>query len=281
MSTQLLIYEKTAPVTNQRHRDWSIKKGADCTFAKHVNAVPLTAVEFGAASAEYAIVFTGTAGAYMPTVILGMRDRQNLYLNEDGSWRAKYLPAFIRRYPFVFASDEGGKRFTLCLDEAFSGCNQTGLGERLFDAEGTRTQYLEGVLNFLQQYQGQFQLTQAFCKKLHELDLLEPMQAQINLPTGEKVALTGFMAVNRDRMKKLSGEKLAELVQTNELELIYIHLQSIRNVSAMADRLSGTLSADGQALSAGESTAQASSDTTNNGNGTDGGKQKLLAGLAT
>ena len=121
MSTQLLIYEKTAPVTNQRHRDWSIKKGADCTFAKHVNAVPLTAVEFGAASAEYAIVFTGTAGAYMPTVILGMRDRQNLYLNEDGSWRAKYLPAFIRRYPFVFASDEGGKRFTLCLDEAFSG----------------------------------------------------------------------------------------------------------------------------------------------------------------
>ena len=46
MSMQLLIYEKAAPVTNQRHRDWSIKKGADCTFAKHVNAVPLTAVEF-------------------------------------------------------------------------------------------------------------------------------------------------------------------------------------------------------------------------------------------
>lgn len=242
MSTQLLIYEKVEPVTNQRHREWSLKKSTDCTFAKHVNAVPLTAVEFSAASAEYAIVFTGTAGAYMPTVILGMRDRQNLYVNEDGSWRAKYLPAFIRRYPFVFASNEGGTRFTLCVDEAFSGCNQAGLGERLFDAEGTRTQYLDGVLNFLQQYQGQFQLTQAFARKLQDLGLLEPMQAQITLSTGEKIALAGFLAVNRDRLKKLSAEKLAELMQRDELELIYLHLQSIRNISVLADRLSGSLS---------------------------------------
>lgn len=268
MSTQLLIYEKVEPVTNQRHRGWSIKKSTDCTFAKHVNAVPLTALEFGLAEAEYAIVFTGTGETVMPSVILGMRDKQNLYLNEDGSWRAKYLPAFIRRYPFVFASDEGGTRFTLCLDEAFSGCNQAGLGERLFDAEGTRTQYLEGVLNFLQQYQGQFQLTQRFCKKLHELDLLEPMQAQITLPSGEKTALAGFMAVNRDRLKKLSAEKLAELVHSNELELIYIHLQSIRNLSLLADRLSGALGPDGPDERGGESTAWARADATEKGNKT-------------
>ena len=258
MSTQLLIYEKAVPVDSQRHRDWSIKKGTDCTFAKHVNAVPLTAVEFAPAAAEYAIVFMGTAEAIMPAVILGMQDRQNLYVNEDGSWRAKYLPAFVRRYPFVFASSNEGKRFTLCLDEAFSGCNQAGIGERLFDAQGTRTQYLEGVLNFLQQYQGQFQLTQAFCKKLHELDLLEPMRAQVTVPTGERIALTGFMAVSRDRLKKLSAEKLADLVQTNELELIYIHLQSLRNVSIMAERLSGTLSPDSQSGGVGEPTVQGS-----------------------
>lgn len=255
MSTQLLIYEKVEPVTTQRHRDWSIKKVLDCTFAKYVNAVPLTAVEFGPASTEYAIVFTGTAANYTPMVILGVRDRQNLYLNEDGSWRAKYLPAFIRQYPFVFASDEGGTRFTLCVDEAFSGCNQEGFGERLFDAEGTRTQYLEGVLNFLQQYQGQFQLTRTFCKKLHELDLLEPMQVQIRRPTGEMTALAGFMAVNRDRLKKLSAETLAELVKRDELELIYIHLQSMRNIAALADRWSGSLSSDGQVECVGESTA--------------------------
>lgn len=245
MSTQLLIYEKAVPVTSQRHREWSIKKATDYGFAQHVNAVPLTAVEFGAAASEYAIVFTGTGEAILPAVILGMRDRQNVYVAEDGSWKAKYLPAFVRRYPFVFSSAEGGKRFVLCLDEAFSGCNQDGLGERLFDAEGNRTQYLEGVLNFVQQYQGQFQLTQAFCKKLQALDLLEPMQAQVTVPAGERLRLTGFMAVTRDRLKKLSGDQLAELAQSNELELIYMHLHSLRNVTAMANRLPGVPSASG------------------------------------
>ena len=246
MSTQLLIYEKAVPVTSQRHRGWSIKKATDYGFAQHVNAVPLTAVEFGAAASEYAIVFTGTGEAILPAVILGMRDRQNVYVAEDGSWKAKYLPAFVRRYPFVFSSADEGKRFVLCLDEAFSGCNQEGLGERLFDAEGNRTQYLEGVLNFVQQYQGQFQLTQAFCKKLQALDLLEPMQAQVTVPAGERLRLTGFMAVTRDRLKKLSGDQLAELAQSNELELIYAHLHSLRNVTAMAGRLPGVQSASGE-----------------------------------
>lgn len=279
MSTQLLIYEKAVPVTNQRHRDWLVKKGTDYSFARHVNAVPLVAVEFAQAAAEYAIVFTGTAEAMVPAVILGMQERQNLYLKDDGSWHAKYLPAFIRRYPFVFSSSHEGKRFTLCLDETFSGCNQVGLGERLFDAQGTRTQYLESVLNFLQQYQGQFQLTQVFCKKLQALDLLEPMRAQISLPTGQQMALTGFMAVNRDRLKRLSGEQLAALAQSNELELIYTHLQSLRNVSVMADRLSGTMSTEGQSDgAAGEPTAQTSSGKTDTGS--DKGKKKPLTALA-
>jgi len=262
MSTQLLIYENAVPVSIQRHRDWSVKKGTDYSFARSVNAVPLVTVEFAPAAAEYAIVFTGTAEAMMPAVILGMRDRQNLYLKDDGSWQANHVPAFLRRYPFVFSSSEGGTRFTLCLDEAFSGCNQAGRGERLFDAQGTRTQYLEGVLNFLQQYQGHFQLTQAFCKKLQELNLLEPMQAQVTVPGGQQMRLTGFMAVTRTRLKGLSGEQLAELAQRDELELIYLHLHSLRNVSVMAQRLSGTLSAEGAAEGPGESTAPANPEAT-------------------
>jgi len=66
-------------------------------------------------------------------------------------------------------------------------------------------------------------------------------------------------------------------VQTNELELIYLHLQSLRNVSVMADRLSGSLSPDGEAESVGESTAQPSSDATDKGSGRDRGKKRLAA----
>ena len=240
MGTQLLFYETAVQVSSEKHRDWSIKKGTDYSFAQHVNAVPLTGVEFAKAAAEYAIVFTGTAEAVMPAVILGMQNKQNLYLNPDGTWQAKYVPAFVRRYPFVFSRTTDGTKFVLCLDESFSGCNQEGLGERLFDAEGTRTEYLGSVLSFLQQYQGQFQLTEAFCKKLTELNLLDPMHARITMKTGENMTITGFMAINRDRLKGLPAEKLAELAQTNELELMYIHLQSMGHFSDMVSRSSGT-----------------------------------------
>ena len=35
------------------------------------------------------------------------------------------------------------------------------------------------------------------------------MQAQVTTQKGERLSLSGFMAVNRDRLKKLSGETLA------------------------------------------------------------------------
>lgn len=237
MSTQLLIYETAVPVSSQKHKDWSIKKGPDCSFAQQVNAVPLTAVEFARAGTEYAIVFTKSADTVLPAVILGLQNKENLYLKADGSWDAKYIPAFIRRYPFVFSRTNDGKTFTLCLDESFQGCNQTGMGERLFDSLGERSDYLKNVLNFLQDYQGQFQLTETFGKKLLELDLLEPMKAQVTLKTGKQLALTGFLAVNRKRLKELSAETLAELVKTNQMELIYIHLQSMGHLSGLTDRL--------------------------------------------
>ena len=179
----------------------------------------------------------------MPAVIIGVRDQENLYMKEDGTWHGKYVPAFVRRYPFVFSSTDEGKTFTLCIDEEFAGCNQDGRGERLFDADGTRTQYLESVLGFVKQYQAQFQRTQAFCKKLKDLDLLEPMHARMTLSNGQQIDLAGFMAVNRKKLKEVPGDKLAELAGTDELELIYLHLQSIRNFTGMAERMKDAIAA--------------------------------------
>ena len=236
MTTQLLIYERAAPISSERHADWSVKTGADYSFARRVNSVPLMAAEFVNAAAEYPIVFAGGDETAMPAVALGIREAENLYVAGDGGWNAKYIPAFIRRYPFVFSSQDDGKNFTLCIDEEFSGCNQDGRGERLFDAEGQRTQYLENILGFLQVYQAHFQRTEAFCKTLKALDLLEPMQARFALGSGQQMQLSGFQAVNRDRLKALSGDQLSALARTDELELIYVHLQSLRGFTPLAER---------------------------------------------
>jgi hypothetical protein len=236
MPAQQLIYETAVPVSKTRHASWSVDAGTDYAFSRKVNSVPLMAVEFPAASAEYAVVFAGNEDAVTPAVILGMREQENLYLGPLGGWQAKYIPAFLRRYPFVFSSQDEGKNFVLCIDEGFPGFNQEGRGERLFDGEGKPSPFVDNVLKFLQSYQLEFRRTQGFCKKLQELNLLEPMRAQVTLDSGERMALGGFMAVNRSRLKTLSGEKLVEMARNDELELLYAHLHSMRNFAAMRDR---------------------------------------------
>jgi hypothetical protein len=237
MTTQLLIYETAVPVSSGRHGKGAIEAGKGYGYARKINSVPLTAVEFPLAAAEYAIVFAQSGGEVVPVVILGARVGENLYVKDDESWSARYIPAFVRRYPFVFAAKDDGKTFTLCVDEAFQGLNYQGRGQPLFDAEGKQTPYVDNVLRFLQEYTAQFARTQAFCKKLAELKLLEPMQAQFTLQNGQKVSLTGFHAVDRKRLKELPPETLAQLASTDELELVYLHLQSLRNFVSVKDKL--------------------------------------------
>ena len=233
--TQLLIYKTAVPITRARHADYFVEMGPDYTFSDAVNSVPLMAVEFPQAASEYPIVFAGTDTEVMPAVILGVRGNENLFVSEDHSWKARYIPAFVRRYPFVFT--RSNDRFVLCVDEECPGVNQEGKGQRLFGESGDPTPYVDNVLKFLQEYQAQFLRTQRFCSRVRELGLLEPMQAQVTLDAGTRLMLGGFMAVNRDKLKALPPETVAEMLRTDELELLYLHLHSMRNFEGLRDRL--------------------------------------------
>jgi hypothetical protein len=237
MTAQLLIYETVVHLSAARHRDCAVEIGGNYGFSRKTNSVPLMAVEFPFAASEYAIVFAGTKEQFMPAVILGVRENENLYLSQDAKWDAKYIPAFVRRYPFVFSDSPDKQRLLLCIDEAFSGFNREGRGQKLFGTDGKPTPYVEEILKFLQEFQAGYARTQAFCQKVRELDLLEPMQAQVEMASGEKLSLAGFMAVNRAKLKALPSDKLAELAKTDELELLYLHLQSMRNFQTLPGRL--------------------------------------------
>ena len=237
MTTKLLFYKDAKPVNVEHHKDLSVKTGVTYRFAKNVNSVPLTAIEFGQAAAEYAIVFAGTDDAIMPAVILGAQQTENLFIDESGAWQGRYVPAFVRRYPFVFSSDQAGKNFILHIDESFEGCNREGRGERLFDNEGQQTQYLKSVLSFLQDYQARFQRTREYCNRLKSLGLLQPMQAQFNLGSGERRMLSGFMTVDREKLKAISTDDLTTMFGNDELECTYLHLHSLRHFGNMVERM--------------------------------------------
>jgi hypothetical protein len=237
MAKQLLIYESAIPVQVARHRDVCVDVSANYSFSAGLNAVPVLAVEFLRAATEYVVVFAEVDGIFMPVVLLGLRGQENLYLGADGTWRARYVPAFLRRYPFVLAQAREPGRLTLCIDEASPALNREGRGQALFGSEGQTSAYLEQMLDFLKQYQGHFARTQAFGRKLKELEVLEPTRAQVTAPDGTRLALTGFFVATRRRLRALTPEALSSLARTDELELLYLHLHSLRHLGDMKDRL--------------------------------------------
>jgi len=236
MAPQLMFYEHAVPVSSERHRDVAVSPRRDYAFARVANAVPLTTPELAAAVGEYAVVFVGEGDEVGLAALLGLRDDENLFVDEDGRWAEGYVPAFVRRYPFVFASGDESGRLALCVDEASDLVNRDGRGERLFDSAGERTSYLANVLEFMQRYQAALQRSREFARRVQSLDLLQNVQAQVRMGDAGSVRLRGFRMVNRERLKALPAETVNELFASDALEVLYLHLASLRNLQRLGER---------------------------------------------
>jgi hypothetical protein len=238
MAKQMLIYDRVVPISSEAHRDVSVKVIENFAFATSLNSVPLLAAEFIAAAQDYAIVFASGSDAIFPAVLLGFEDGANLCVDASGAWVGGYVPAFLRRYPFVFAEDVGGEsgKFTLCIDEDYVGLNREGRGERLFDSDGNRTQYLQTMLAFVSQFQAQFSRTRTFGERLKRLGLLEDAQARFTTAEGRTGTLGGFQTIVRDRLKAIPEAELKAMFATDELELCFVHLHSLQNINRLGSK---------------------------------------------
>lgn len=238
MTKQLLIYDDPAPLSAEAHRDISVRMPGTYGFAAGINSVPVVVAEFERLSAEAPIIFAGEGEAMMPAVVLGLAEGQNLFLDAKGGWTGRYVPAFLRRYPFVFATvPDDADKLTLCLDMAHDSVNTDGRGERLFDSEGNRTQFLQGILDFNSDYQAQYMTTRAFVQALQDLDLFEQATATATLPDGRSLSLSGFMRINVAKLRALPDDKVLDLFRSQQMELVYLHLASLGQTQALLERI--------------------------------------------
>ncbi len=239
MSSQPLFYKNIIPLNKEIHGDWSIEAVSNFKHTSETNSLFIAAVEFSKSASEYSIVFgMGDDDSVFPVILLGLRKDENLFVNEQGEWLANYIPAYVRRYPFILAADENApEKFTVCIDSDCPEFNKNKKGDRLFDDEGNDADTLKDSVKFLQEYQNHIQLTTFFCKNIKDLGLLEPMKADIKMADGEKISLGGFMGINREKLKALDSETLMDLVKTDQMELIYAHLVSLGNIDSLMAKL--------------------------------------------
>ena len=232
-----LFYKKPVALSSQGHAGLRLQTRENYRFATGSNSVTLTAAEFAHACHEYPIVFVQSGVDINPVAVLGLKDSQNLFVDEKGQWNASYVPAYVRRYPFILARQgEETSDYTVCIDEGYAGFNRDE-GEHLFLDDGAQSDFLKQALTLVQDFQSHFLRTAEFARRLLDWELLQPLQANVELHAGDKMSLTGFMAVDQKKLKALPAERLAELVQQDELGVIYYHLLSLNNFGRLVERV--------------------------------------------
>jgi hypothetical protein len=231
-------YDKPVLLDRDKHRSWRIKPSGSFAFANNSNSLYIAGAEFPEAMKEYPIVFTrGQGGKVSPVVMLGLRSRQNLFVDAQGRWEGRYIPAFVRRYPFVLAQlKQGDAQMGVCIDEGYPGIS-TSEGEALFDAEGKNTAFLDNALGFLTRYQQEFARTEVFCQHLADAGVLREMNAKADVKDGRSFTVSGLLVVDEKKLFALPDDTALALFRSGELNLVAMHLASLSNMNRLVQKL--------------------------------------------
>jgi SapC len=245
----VMFYEKPVLLNRESHKAKKIAPSGSFAFAGKANSLYMAGVEFIEACKEYPIVFTQVGeGKIVPVAMLGLREGENLFVSVDGKWSAGYVPAFVRRYPFVLAELEG-QQMGVCIDEGYAGLNEKD-GEALFDSKGNNTPFLQNALDFLNRYQVEYMRTERFCQRLKDMGLLMEMNAKADLFDGTSFMVNGLMVVDERKLLQLTDAQALEVFRSGELSWIYAHLVSLSNLNRLVDKLADSKRATGTVAAA-------------------------------
>ena len=218
-----LFYQDPQPLNALAHGALRLKDG-DYGFAAKTNAAPLAVVEFASAARFYPVVFSQEAQPF-PVAILGL-GADNRFV-EGGRWaEGVYVPAYVRRHPFVFI-EAGGDNLVLGVDVGSERIVVGGeAGAALFE-DGKPSELTQGALSFCGQFHAQHLQTRAFAQALVEHDLLVVQQADARPAGGQPLTLGGFQVVDQARFAALPDDVVLDWHRKGWLALVHFHLASL------------------------------------------------------
>jgi len=235
---ELLFYQRPARLNRVAHAKLRFTPLTNFEFARKVTAVPLMAAEFPVACRQYPIIFVQTPdGAVIAQAVLSLTEGINSFIDDKGQWTATYVPAFIRRYPFVLAEIPGKPDdFDVAFDEG-SGCFHPKKGEPLFDDHGAPTPFLQAQIDFLKNFHGEHQRTHRALDALKTDGLLIPFNVDIVRGRDKaQFAVRNALVVDEAKLTALAPEKAGSYLKSGMLAMVYAHLISLQSFLAVANR---------------------------------------------
>ena len=233
-----LFYSALEALNSGQHGNMKIRRISKAPMIGATHAVPVTVDEFSLLQRFYPIVFSA-GGDPVPLALMGLNDGQNVFLDENGIPHDPniYIPAYMRRYPFLLArlrpdSDE----LSLCFDPTSGAVGDFDEGEPLFNGEEP-SDATKAILQFCEQFETAGQRTAAFIEELKKTDLLMDGEVAIQ-PEGapQPFVYRGFRMVDEEKLRELRGDELRKMNQSGLLALIYAHLFSLSQIREVFSR---------------------------------------------
>ena len=223
-----LLYRELVPISQQEHATWRYKSNDSGKFLSTEHAVPVTVEEFAIVQRFYPIIFS-SGDQPVPLALMGLNEGVNTFIDDEGKMiQEAYVPAYVRRYPFLLAklrpdTDE----LSLCVDPTSGAIGAYDEGDMIFDGDQP-SEATKGILAFCEQFEQAGQRTGAFMEELKALDIL--MEGEVSIQTDEQTppfVYRGFQMVNEEKLRDLRGDQLRKMSQSGMLPLIHAHLFSL------------------------------------------------------
>ncbi|ACS52035.1 MULTISPECIES: SapC family protein [Bartonella] len=235
MANIMLFYKDITPINKVSHKNLKFAPPSDMSFAKDTHWVPLASTEYFQAALDYPILFMCAEDEqkkrhYTSAALVGLSNDENDYIASDKSWKTNtYVPAFVRRYPFVLAQISNEKELSVCFDQQSGMFNEVA-GTELFNSDGSISPFMEERIRFLESFKIAMEKTSEFIDALVEMDLLSQKSINVKNDKGLSAQLEHFWVVDEEKLNKLSASQLAKLHKNGFLGLIFAHLMSTHNL---------------------------------------------------
>ena len=224
-----LFYRGLEPLSSEAHANYKVRTLDRAPFLVGQHAIPVTVDEFPMVQRYMPIVFS-VGDEPVPIALMGLNEGVNVYVDENGrlSEPGVYVPAYVRRYPYMLARlRPDANELSLCFDPTSETIGPFDEGEPLFE-NGQPSETTKQVLAFNESFEQAGARTAAFLKEIGEMGLLMDGEVTIQQDGVERpFVYRGFQMVSEEKLADLRGDQLRRANQSGMLPLLYAHLFSL------------------------------------------------------
>ena len=223
------------PLDKEAHKALKVDGRASAAYGDNQHFVQVNVTEFPHLVVHYPLFFSKNpnTGELYTGAMLGFKPGENLFLKEWAE-REIYRPLVLQRGPF-FAQ---GPTLAIDLDHPRVGAEG---GKPLFTEYGQPTRYLQSIIWAFQDLVPGMETTKHFIARLVELNLIEPVDIEVEFEDGTNQKCIGLYTVNQETLSRLPDPVVVELFRRGYLRLIDYMIASVKQFPLLAQKKNGRL----------------------------------------